>query len=214
MKKKKRGLSIFLKIIMCLVYLVIIGALLTCAYTLYNQKQIMVPWHKIKTTDDYTYMSIIKMSEKFASYEEQNIGFHYVVEKDKEDTWNTYVIAINEKDYNKYKAMIDYTYERVEREPDPIKLYGYPVKIDEDIKNSILKSIANFIPADSEIKITEENWEENLTSYYLNTTKEKKVIFSIPLFISLLSAAIMIILLFLTIIDKGKNNEKEEKENA
>ncbi len=182
-----------------------------CAYTLYNQKKVMVPWHHIKTTDDYTYMSIIKMSEKFAFYEKHNIGLHYVVEKDNKEAWNTYVIAIDEKDYNKFKPMIDYTYERVDKKPKAIKLYGYPIEIDEDVKKSILNSVAKFIPIESEIKITEDNWQDYLTTFYLDTTKEKKVFFSIPLFISLLSAAIMIILMFLTIIDKGK---KEDNLNA
>ena len=65
--------------------------------------------------------------------------------------------SINENDYNKYKAIIDYTYERTKEIPQPIKVYGYPVIINDDLKTMALNNIGNFLPADNEIEITKEN---------------------------------------------------------
>ena len=43
------------------------------------------------------------MSEKFAYYEEENIGIHFVIETEETGEWRTYLIAINESDYDRYK---------------------------------------------------------------------------------------------------------------
>ena len=42
------------------------------------------------------------MSEMFAYYEEENIGIHFVIEKEDTGVWHTYLIAINEDDYDEF----------------------------------------------------------------------------------------------------------------
>ena len=144
------------------------------------------------------------MSEKFAFYEDSNIGIHFVIEKENTGQWHTYLIAINEADYDKYKDIIDYTYERTDKVPEIIRVYGYPKLVDNDLKDLAIKNISNFIPAENEIVITNENYETYLTNSYLDTTKEKKDEFNIMLFITALLLATAIILLILTILDKDR----------
>ncbi len=72
------------------------------------------------------------------------------------------------------------------------------------MKNLALKNIVNFIPAENEIEITAENFEEYLTTTYLDTTREKEEKFSVFLSLSFLLLFIVIVLLLLTIFDKGK----------
>ena len=144
------------------------------------------------------------MSEKFAYYEEEKLGIHFVIEKEETGVWHTYLVGINEEDYDKYKDIIDYTYERTTKEPEPIKVYGYPEIIKDDLKQLAIKNIENFVPAENEVTITEENFETYLTNSYLDTTKEKTDYFSVNLFITLILLFIMIGLFIFTLFDKDK----------
>ena len=106
--------------------------------------------------------------------------------------------------YDKYKEIIDYTYERTKEEPKPLKVYGYPEIIKSDLKSLAIKNIVNFVPAENEVTITEDNFETYLTNSYLDTTKEKQDYFSIILFITLILLFIMIALFLFTVFDKNK----------
>ena len=213
-KQKKKEKNILLKLFLSLIYLIMITILFVISYNLYEEKQEIVSWSEVENIDDYTYMDIYKMSEKFAYYKESNIGIHFVIEKEETGLWHTYLIAINENEYDKYKSIIDYTYERTDKVPEPIRVYGYPVIISKEIKALAIKNIPNFVPKENEIVINDENYEKYLTNSYLDTTKEKKEEFSIILCISLLLIFIIFALMIMTIFDKGKIIEEIEiKEN-
>ena len=209
-EKKKREKHIAVKLFLCIIYSIIITILFVCSYHIYQVKNIILPWSEVKSTKDYTYIDISKMSEKFAFSKDTNIGIHFVIETEDTGEWHTYLIAINENEYEKYKSIIDYTYERIEKEPDIVRAYGYPTIISEEMKTLALKNIANFIPADNEIEITAENFEDYLTTTYLDTTREKEEKFSVLLSASFLLLFIVIVLLLLTIFDKGKIVENVE----
>lgn len=205
--RKKRKIDIkrlTIKFFLCIVYLVVITILLVGAYKLFLHKKGIVEWEYVETVDEYTYLEISKMSEKFAYYENENIGFHFVIEEKDTGEWHTYVIAIDEDDYNKYKDIIDYSYERIETVPDPVKVYGYPTIMSDELKSMILNHIGNFLPAENEVQITLDNLENYLTNSYLDTTKEKVDNFSIILFTILILLFVMIILLLFTIFDRDK----------
>ncbi|MBQ6323385.1 MAG: hypothetical protein IJI22_00955 [Bacilli bacterium] len=204
MKKKQNEQRLVLKLLACLIYLIVITILFVYTYKLYDEKNKLTPWNEVESTEEYTYIDIFKMSEKFAFYEDSNIGIHFVIEKENTGQWHTYLIAINEADYDKYKDIIDYTYERTDKVPEIIRVYGYPKLVDNDLKDLAIKNISNFIPAENEIVITNENYETYLTNSYLDTTKEKKDEFNIMLFITALLLATAIILLILTILDKDR----------
>lgn len=204
-KKKKINTRRFaIKLILCMIYLVIITILSVGSYRLFLEKKAISPWEEVHSTEDYSYVEISKMSEKFAYYENENIGLHFIIEEKDTGEWHTYVIAINEDDYNKYKDIIDYSYSRIDTPPEPIVVYGYPTIMTEDLKEMILHNISNFLPADSEVTITKENLDVYLTNSYLDTTKEQKEYFSFILFSTLLLLFIMIALLIFTIFDKDK----------
>lgn len=193
-----------IKMLICLIYLIVITILIVCSYKLFQEKKEIPSWSEVKNVEEYTYIEISKMSEKFAYYEEKNIGIHFVIEKEDTGRWHTYLVAINENDYNKYKAIIDYTYERTKEIPQPIKVYGYPTIVDENLKNMAIKNIPNFVPAENEVTITSENYESYLTNSYLDTTISKKEEFSLPLCITLFLLLGTTILFVITIIDKDK----------
>lgn len=203
-KKKSNEKRLAIKMFLCVVYLVIITVLFICSYRLFEEKRNIIPWSEVENVEDYTYIKIYRMSEKFAYYEDANVGIHYVIEKEETGLWHTYLIAINEDDYNDYKKIIDYSYERTDKEPKPKKVYGYPVIVSEDLKQLAIKNIDNFLPAENEVKINEENYESYLTNSYLDTTRSKEDRFSILLFISLLLLFIVFCLLIATIFNKDK----------
>lgn len=207
MKKKKKKNSqkrIFIKLFLCLVYLIAMTVLSVCAYRIFQEKETIKPWEEISDMDEYSYIEISKMSEKFAYYSTNKKSIHFVIEEEDTGQWHTYLIAINASDYQKYKDIIDYTYERTTKEPAKVKVYGYPVIINEELKTLAIKNLPNFMPAENEIVITAENFETYLTNSYLDTTMSRKDNFSVPLFIVLLMILIMLFLLIFTIFDRDK----------
>ncbi len=203
-KKKINEKRLIIKMFICLVYLIIITILFVCSYQIFKEKNNVLPWQEVENVEDRTYIDIYKMSEKFAYYKESNIGLHFIIEKESTGLWHTFIIAINEGDYAKYKDVIDYTYERTTKIPEPIRVYGYPVIVNEEIKTLAIKNLPNFIPAENEVKITTDNYETYLTNSYLDTTRGEKDKFSFILFVSLLLLFIVIALLIVTIFDKDK----------
>ncbi len=201
-KSQKKRLAI--KTTLCLIYFIVIIILFVSSYQLFEQKKEIIPWDKTKTTEEYTYMEISKMSERFAYFPETKTQIHFVIEKEKTGKWHTYLIAIKTKDYQKYKQIIDYSYERTNKIPTPIKVYGYPVMINQQLKSLAIKNIANFVPKENEIVITQENFESYLTNCYLDTTKTRKDKFSSILCITLFLLFIMVALFLFTIFDRDK----------
>ena len=118
--------------------------------------------------------------------------------------WHTYLVAIKESEYNKYKSIIDYTYERTDIEPEPIRVYGYPVNTSEELKELAIKNIENFVPATNEVKISKDNYEAYLTNSYLDTTINRKDEFNVILFVTLFLLFVVIMLFIITILDKDK----------
>ncbi len=208
MKKRKKEKRIALKMLLCLIYLIAMTVLFVCSYTIYQEKKKLTPWDEVEKTNEYTYMDIYKMSEKFAYNKDSNIGIHFVIVKEATGLWHTYLIAINENNYNKYKGLIDYTYERIQIEPPPMRIYGYPAITTNDMKTLAIKNIGNFLPAENEVQITEENYKKYLTNSYLDTTKTKKESFSLILCISFGLIFVVFALFIMTIFDKGIPNKK------
>ncbi|MBR2678353.1 MAG: hypothetical protein IKE63_02940 [Bacilli bacterium] len=205
MKKKRiREKFLGLKLLVAIIYLIIITILFVCSYRLLQAKNNIKPFEEAESVDDYTYIDIYKMSEKFAYYKDTNLGIHFVIEKEDTGLWHTYLVAIDEDYYNKYKEIIDYTYERIDKEPEPIRVYGYPVIVDDKIKELAIKDIASFVPEDNEVVITDDNYDNYLTNSYLDTTKPEKDKFSIALCITLMLLLTVIVLFVSTMFLKDK----------
>ena len=192
------------KTFICLVYLIVITMLLICIYQLYEEKKEILQWDEAQTVEDYTYITISRMSEKFAYYEKSNKEIHFVIEEEDTGQWHTYLIAIDADDYDKYKDIIDYTYERTTETPEPITVYGYPVLIDEELKELAIQNITNFVPAENEVVITDENFNTYLTNSYLDTTIPKQENFSMVLCLVIIMLIIVVLMFILTIFDQDK----------
>ncbi len=212
MKKKINTRRLAIKFLLCIVYFIVITILLTCSYKLKEKKKEIPYWDSVESVKDYTYLEISKMSEKFAYSENENLGFHFVTEEKDTGEWHTYVIAINEDEYEKYKDIIDYSYDRTEKVPDKIKVYGYPSIMTDDLKELIVKNIKNFLPKENEVQITKDNVEEYMTNSYLDTTKEQEEEKNDLVYITYALIGVMGILVVLTIFDRDKIvNKVEEK---
>lgn len=210
-KKYSKEQFIEFKLFFSIVFLIIITILFVLSYKLYQDYTTLVPWSEVESVDDYTYIDISKMSEKFAYYKDTNVGIHFVIEKEDTGLWHTYLIAINENDYDKYKNIIDYTYERIKEEPKPIRVYGYPVITDEKVKELAIKNINNFVPAENEVTITKDNYNNYLTNSYLDTTKSGNNSFSILLAITLTLLFIVILLFVNMLLLKNENIMRKKK---
>ena len=209
--RKYNNKRLTIKLLLSLVYIIIITVLFVCAYKLYEEKTSIKKWDEVETVEDYTYITINKMSEMFAFYEDANLGFHFVIEKEPTGQWHTYVIAIDEDKYDDYKDIIDYTYERTNKVPKAKKVYGNPVITTDDNKELAIKNIPNFVPAENEIQITEENYETYLTNSYLDTTKERVDVFNYYLFAVLLLLGTVVFLLILTVLNRDRLVDKVDE---
>lgn len=192
------------KTFICLVYLIVITILVVCIYQLYQEKEEVLSWSEAESVEDYTYINVSKMSEKFAYYENSNKEIHFVIEEEETGQWHTYLIAIDEGDYAKYQDIIDYTYERTTEVPTPIKVYGYPVVIDDELKQLAIQNIVNFVPSENEVVITDENFNTYLTNSYLDTTLPREERFSPVLFLVIVILILVILMFILTIFDQDK----------
>lgn len=197
---------VIIKLILVLIYSSIIGALVYSSFKLFSEDRKIVEWKDVEKTNQYTYLEFDQMSEAFAKIGDKQI--HFVREKESSGAWHTYLIAINSSDYNKYKSNIDYTYKRIETAPNPIKVYGYPVEIPNKVKELAIKNITKFVPIENEIKITNDNFEDYLTSTYLDTTVEKQETLNYYVIILLLIALVILGVLIYTIFEKDKGIKK------
>ncbi len=202
--KKKTEKRVTMKMLLCILYLIVITVLFVCAYSVFKDKEKTIPWDKVTTADQYAYIDISQMSEKFAYFSDSKKQIHFVIEKEDTGLWHTYLIAINEEDYNQYKDIIDYTYQRTDKVPEKKRVYGYPVIINSDLKRLAINNITNFIPAENEVVITNENFNEYLTNSYLDVTNDKKDSFNFILMIILLMIFIVIVLFILTATSKNE----------
>ena len=200
--KKKNDRRLGIRLILSIVYLMIITILFVFGYKIYKESNNPKRYQEASSTDEYSYIEISKMSEKFAYSESTNIGIHFVVEKEETGIWHTYLVAINEDDIGKYQKLIDYAKGETKTIPKTKKVYGYPVNINDQIKEMAIKNINNFLPSTNEVKITNDNYEDYLTNSYLDTTKEKKE--EIPPLLTLIGTTLIVVvlMLILVIIDK------------
>lgn len=195
---------IMFKIFICIFYLIAITILALCIHELYEEKFKITPWSEVESTDEYTSIKIFKMSEAFAYYEKTNKEIHFVIEQEDTGLWHTYLIAIDKDDYDKYKNIIDYTYERTTEVPEAITVYGYPVVIDDELKQLAISNINNFVPKENEVVINNDNFNTYLTNSYLDTTIPYQEEFSILLCFIIIVFVIVILMFILTIFDKDK----------
>lgn len=211
MKKNKKSINIkniSTKILLCILYLFVIGVLVYSAYSIFKDEDKIVSWKDVEKTSQYAYIEITQMSEAFAQINNKQI--HFVMEKESTGAWHTYLIAINKDDYNKYKDIIDFTYERTKKSPKTIKVYGYPRKIPTSIKKLAIKNITNFVPIENQVVINEKNFDKYLTNTYLDTTIEKTHTFNYYVLILLIMSFIIFIVIIYTIVEKDKSLSKKK----
>ena len=210
-KKKVNEKRLLIKMILSILYIIIITILLLCSYKIYKDSNNIKSLSEIESLDDYTYIEIYKMSEKFAYYEDLDIGIHFAIDKEVTGQWHTYLVAIKEKEYNKYKDIIDYSYGKIKKQPKPIKAYGYPIKTSTELKKMAINNINNFIPSENQVQITEANYETYLTNCYLDTTRSEENKFNTYLFFIIVLLLITVYSFVLTIMDKSIILKKIER---
>lgn len=198
------------RLIISTIYITIIILLMVGCHYLYQEKQKVIPWREAENIEDYTYIDISKMSEKFAYDEENNVGIHFVIETEETGLWHTYLIAIDENEYDSYKEIIDYSYNRSDTIPPKKRVYGYPVIVEEETKQLAINNIKDFLPAENEIEINNDNYENYLTNCYLDTTKIRKDNFSILLCACMVLLLVMCLLFILTILGTGNKKTKKK----
>lgn len=84
MKRIKKEISekkLTIKMFLCSIYLIVITILAVCSYRLFQEKYYAKPWGEVESVEEYSYIEVSKMSEKFAYYEEENLGILLLLKK-------------------------------------------------------------------------------------------------------------------------------------
>ena len=196
--RKKNDRKLGIRLLLSVIYLMIITILFVCGFKIYKEYNDPHPYQETTSTDEYAYIEVSKMSDKFAYSEKTNIGIHFVVEKEDTGIWHTYLIAIDENNIKKYQELIDYSNGKTQKIPRSIKVYGYPVNINDQIKEMAIKNINNFLPSTNEVTITNDNYEDYLTNSYLDTTKVRNE--EIPPILIIITSLLLIVLLLLILV--------------
>ena len=198
-KKLKLKKNIFYKLIISPIFLLVMVILFTSSYFIYTTSR-KIPYYT-KSSKIYSYLEIEEMSESFASMGQKEL--HFV--KDKK---NIYVIAINKKDQKKYQEIIDYTYVKT-KEKKSLKIFGYPIEKNTQIKNLEIKYINKFLSYEEKIEINKNNYPIYLASTYLDTTINPFYKFNYIVFILLLLLVIVTYLFIKVIFFKGSEQTSE-----
>ncbi len=210
-KKTKNSFRFLIKMSMCLIYFVVAFILAYCAFRLYTEEVKPIKWENASNTKDYTYIDIDKMSEKFASIDNKK-DIHFIIdEEEKTGLWHIYLLAIDKKDYKKYKKTIDYSYNRIDKKPKRVRVYGYPAATSKQLKELTIKNYKNFVSFENEVELTLENFDIYLTNTYLDSTREKQKNFNWIVVILMILDLILLVLIIVTILDKDKIVDEVDK---
>ncbi len=212
-KLSKTGENRFtIKLFLSIIYIIVITILIVVAFLIFQYNEEDIYFSEATNVNRYSYVEVDLMSEAFASYDDDEKTIHFIIDKHDSGAWNTYVVAISKEDYSLYKDIIDYTYERVEVVPPTLKVYGYPVIIDDSLLQLTLDNIVNFVPKENEVILTTENYFNYITNSYLDTTIEFDSSFDILLFIIALLIFIVFFLFCYTLFGYNKIIEVIETE--
>lgn len=190
--------KISIKLLLTILYLIIIFILFVSAFSIYKEDNKIVNFNNVKTTEEYSYIKIDRLSSKFAYYSDKKIGMYFAKAKENTGSWHAYIVAISDSDIDKYKDLMKKDNVRQR------KLYGYPILINDELKTIALNHINDFLPVENEVKITKDNFTSYLTNCYLDTTTSYNKPFSYPLFLVML---VLLTVVFLMIYTLSENNK-------
>ena len=202
-EKTKKSFRLSVKVVFCTIYLIVVFILAYCAFYLYQEQRQPTPWERVRSTQDYTYIDIDKMSEKFARVDDDK-NVHFIIDEEKKGSLHIYLLVIDKSDYAKYKKIIDYSYGRTKEKPESVRAVGYPVKISDDLKELTIKNYKKFVSLENKVELSHENFDEYLTDTYLDTTKEVTYNFNWIVVVLLALDAVLIFLVIITILDKDR----------
>ncbi len=196
--KLKLKKNILNKIVIFIIFICVLIAMFLITFYVYCNSREIDSYNKNKI--DYSYIEIYKMSDSFAVIDNKEL--HFVIDKHN----NIYIIAIYKSDIDKYKAIIDYSYGRIKKSKS-IKVYGLPIKQNNEIKDLVIKYVNNFLSYGEKIPITLENYNEYIPDTFLDTTVSYYYKFNYVVFLLFLIFGI-IFLIFIKVMFFKKIDEK------
>ncbi len=198
-KKLKLKKSILYRFTFSIIFLIIICILFFSSYFIYTKSR-KIAYYTSKNKD-YSYLEIVEMSDSFADI--GNKELHFV-----RDNKNIYVVAISKKEIKGYQNVMNYTYGKT-KERKTMKIYGYPISKNNQIKKLEMKYINYFLPYEERININYHNYNQYLFDTYLDTTINPLYQFNYIVFLLLLLFAILLFIFIKIIVFKGSGSHEK-----
>lgn len=164
-KKLKRNkiVSIILMAIVIIVFALVVGN--TIMEDKESSNQVALPYSDQTIENDYIYFDAQYLSNSvsyFESYEKAQ--FYIALTKE----LVPYLVCINDKDFDRFQAIYDYTYDDTITEvPEPVRIKGYAVTIGADLAEYAVDGIHSFM---NDGVVTTDNYTDYFGNYYVNVT--------------------------------------------
>ncbi len=183
MKKKLKLKKKVITFLVALMFLIISFIMFHFAYYIYyNSRKI----NYYNGKQEYSYITPTYITKPIAEYKDGK--FYLVTDKNN----SIFCVYIKNKKINKI-------------EKNKKNIYGYPVEIDDNLKNIIIKDYNKTLSLDEKVNINEKNYYKYTTKYYLDSSVNTVYKFNYIVFILML---LFIIFLFICVNYLHKRNTK------
>ncbi len=203
--KNKPGLAIkiILLVLIALAALGSISSVLSERNSIEEQKANVQEFDPFGLDQSYSKLTPQFLSEEYATNYNDTVYYCLAIDTD----YNTYIVAINADDMDKYQSLIDYTYdESIMTPPEEVVLQGTPEKIEEDLVGYTVEGYNAFW---GEALVDSSNYELSVGSYYLDTTQGPATESSG--FAVFLALAIVLLLIYALLMTKSEKAAKIRK---
>lgn len=167
-----------------------------------SQKENVIQFNPLVSDKSYSEVTIQYMSDEFAA--NYNDTVYYCLAADEN---NTYVVAVKADQMDKFREIIDYTYDAEDTTPpDTITLRGMPIELEEDLVDYTVEAVNVFWGTDT---VDSTNYKMLIGSYYLDSTKGPS--YDSTGYVVLLIAAAMLCLLYAVLMMRAEKANKTTK---
>lgn len=207
MKKIMKKPSLIATHITCLLIIVVLIGIAGFGYLsekskLEETKENMELFDPFNEKMNYGQITPIFMSEEFATNYDESIFYCFLID----EQYYPYIVAVYADEMDRYEDIIEYTYYDVE-EPESITLTGKSIVSDDELLGFAVDSYNVFMGTNN---INIDNISDQLGYYFLDTTQQPSMDYSITALY--LMIAVVVVIIYISNIIHFNKSRKRTKE--
>jgi uncharacterized protein YpmB len=151
---------------------------------------------------EYGQITPVYMSDEFASNYDDSIFYCFLID----EQYYPYIVSVYADEMDKYEDIIEYTYNDVE-EPESITLTGKSIEIEDNLLGFAVDAYNVFMGTNN---VNIDNIGDQLGYYYIDTTQQPSMDYSVTILYLMILAVIVII--YISNISHFNKSRKRTKE--